>query len=85
MLGGSQTTAAKALGITYQAVRKWPENLTPDIENRLIGMLVRGRRKVPDWLIATKPMKAVARIVEPIHLGKLTAECDSAQTQRNNG
>ena len=55
MLGGSQTTAAKALGITYQAVRKWPDNLTPDIENRLIGMLVRGRRKVPDWLIATKP------------------------------
>ncbi len=29
--------------------------------------------------------KAVARIVDPIHLGKLTAECDAAQTQRNNG
>lgn len=55
MLGGSQTAAAKALGITYQAVRKWPESLTPDIENRLIGMLVRSRRKVPNWLVSAKP------------------------------
>lgn len=60
MLGGSKTAAAKALGITYQAVRKWPDNLTPDIENRLIGMLVRGRRKVPGWLIAAKPQKEAA-------------------------
>lgn len=60
MLGGSQTAAAKALGITYQAVRKWPEALTPDIENRLIGMLVRRRRKVPPWLISTKPTKESA-------------------------
>lgn len=60
MLGGNHTAAAKALGITYQAVRKWPDDLTPDIENRLIGALVRTRRKVPSWLIASKLTKEVA-------------------------
>lgn len=54
MLGGTNTAAAKALGITYQAVRKWPEDLTPDIENRLIGALVRMRKKVPAWLVSSK-------------------------------
>jgi hypothetical protein len=37
MLGGSITAASKALGITYQAVDKWPDELPPRIADRVLG------------------------------------------------
>lgn len=41
MLGGSTASAAKAIGVTYQAVDKWPEELPPRIEDRVIAAAVR--------------------------------------------
>ena len=51
LLGGNITAAAKAIGITYQAVDKWPDILPPRIEDRVIAAVA---RKQAD---ATKPRK----------------------------
>lgn len=40
-LGGSITEAAKAIGVSYQAVRKWPDPLPPRIADRVTAALVR--------------------------------------------
>lgn len=41
LLGGSVSAAASAMGITYQAVDKWPENLPQRIADRVLGVWVR--------------------------------------------
>ena len=35
LLGGNVTAAAKAVGVTYQAVDKWPEILSSRIRDRV--------------------------------------------------
>lgn len=52
MLGGSLASAAKTLGVTYQAVAKWPDDLTPRIVDRLVMHFVRTGRRVPAELRA---------------------------------
>lgn len=37
LLGGSVASAAKAIGITYQAVNKWPDVLPRRIEDRVVA------------------------------------------------
>lgn len=37
ILGGSISLAAKKIGISYQAVAKWPDELTPAIADRVIA------------------------------------------------
>jgi len=39
LLGGDVGTAARAMGVTYQAVKKWPDKLPPRIEQRVHGVL----------------------------------------------
>lgn len=41
MLGGSTASAAKAIGISYQAVDKWPDDLPRRIEDRVIAAALR--------------------------------------------
>ena len=41
LLGGSVSAASKAIGITYQAVDKWPETLTPALRDRVQAALYR--------------------------------------------
>lgn len=41
LLGGSITAAAKRIGISYQAVDKWPEELPPRIADRVLAALAR--------------------------------------------
>lgn len=41
LLGGSVKEAAATLGVTYQAVEKWPEELPPRIADRVLGAHVR--------------------------------------------
>lgn len=41
LLGGSVSSAAKAIGVTYQAVGKWPEVLTPAVRDRVQAALYR--------------------------------------------
>ncbi|HET8694983.1 MAG TPA: hypothetical protein VFM33_09985 [Aquabacterium sp.] len=40
-MGGSVAAAAEAIGISYQAVDKWPNELPPRIEDRVQAALWR--------------------------------------------
>lgn len=41
LLGGSIAAAAEAIGVTYQAVDKWPDELPPRIADRVQAALWR--------------------------------------------
>jgi hypothetical protein len=41
LLGGSVASAAKAIGVSYQAVDKWPDELSPRIADRVLAALAR--------------------------------------------
>lgn len=41
MLGQTTTAAASTLGISYQAVRQWPDDLPPKIADRVFAAFVR--------------------------------------------
>lgn len=49
LLGGSVSSAAAAIGISYQAVDKWPANLPERIADRVLAVLA--RRHLPAKLI----------------------------------
>ena len=44
-LGGNITAAAKAIGISYQAVNKWPEVLSPRVADRVEAAVSRLKSK----------------------------------------
>lgn len=46
LLGGA-AAAAQAIGISIQAVNKWPEPLPPRIADRVVAALVRLGKPVP--------------------------------------
>lgn len=48
LLGGTVASAAKAIGVSYQAVDKWPEELPPRIADRVLAALA--REKLPDLI-----------------------------------
>jgi hypothetical protein len=41
LLGGSVTSASDAIGVTYQAVDKWPDELPPRLVDRVQAALAR--------------------------------------------
>ena len=41
LLGGTVTAAASAIGVTYQAVDKWPDVLPDRIADRVVAVLAR--------------------------------------------
>lgn len=41
LLGGSVASAAEAIGISYQAVVKWPDELPARIEDRVLAVIAR--------------------------------------------
>lgn len=43
LLGGTVAAAAEAVGVTYQAVDKWPEVLPPRIVDRVLAAIARKR------------------------------------------
>ena len=45
LLGGSIRDAADAIGITYKAVHKWPDPLTPRIADRVTAAIARAKAK----------------------------------------
>lgn len=47
LLGGSVTTAATAIGVSYQAVDKWPEVLTAKLVDRVQAALWRIQHGIP--------------------------------------
>lgn len=52
LLGGSVSAAAEAIGITYQAVDKWPEVLPQRIVDRVQAALA--RKHLPPELIGAE-------------------------------
>jgi molybdenum-dependent DNA-binding transcriptional regulator ModE len=53
LLGGSVSAAAKRIGISYQAVHKWPDVLPEAIADRVIAAVA--RKHLPPELIGTTP------------------------------
>lgn len=47
LLGGSIPAAAEAIGISYQAVNQWPEELTDAIRDRVQAVLYRRSAESP--------------------------------------
>lgn len=41
LLGGTTASAAAAIGVTYQAIDKWPDELPARIEDRVLAALAR--------------------------------------------
>jgi hypothetical protein len=52
--GGSVAETARRLGISFQAVNKWPDELPSAIENRVLAYLA--RKHLPTELLAGEPM-----------------------------
>jgi hypothetical protein len=48
LLGGTVSSAAERIGVTYQAVEKWPDVLPPRISDRVVAALARDR--MPDLM-----------------------------------
>ncbi len=46
LLGGTIESSAKAIGISYQAVSKWPDILPPRIADRVIAAYARKHRLI---------------------------------------
>lgn len=53
LLGGSVTTAAEAIGISYQAVNQWPDVLPDRISDRVLAAVA--RKHLPPELIGETP------------------------------
>ena len=70
LLGGSTASAAAAIDVSYQAVRKWPPRLTPRIIDRVIAGLLRTGRDVPAELLTTGRRK---QHLEPAHQGGIAS------------
>ena len=49
LLGGTIAAAAEAVRVTYQAVDKWPDELPPRIEDRVLAALA--RKHLPPHLL----------------------------------
>lgn len=49
LLGGSIAAAAEAIGVTYQAVDKWPDPLPARIADRVLAVLAR-RHLAPELI-----------------------------------
>ena len=43
ILGGTVSAAAEAMGVSYQAVDKWPDELPPRIAERVLGVVAKTR------------------------------------------
>ena len=47
LLGGTPSDAAKAIGVSWQAIHKWPQHLPPRIEDRVQAALWRLANGIP--------------------------------------
>ena len=61
LLGRDMSAAAEAVGISYQAVKKWPDQLPPRIADRVLGVCVRKGIEVPRKFLEQKPTQALTQ------------------------
>ena len=52
LLGGTISAAAEAIGVSYQAIDKWPEELPDRIADRVVAAIA--RKHLPAELIGTE-------------------------------
>lgn len=57
-LGGTIAAAASAIGVTYQAVDKWPEVLPPRIVDRVQAAMWRAEKGLPHPASTPEPEQA---------------------------
>lgn len=60
LLGGTVVLAAKAIGISYQAVDKWPDQLPARIADRVLAAVA--RKHLPPGMIGEEPVSDQAEI-----------------------
>lgn len=65
LLGGTIAAAAEAIGISYQAVKQWPEELPPRIADRVYA--VWGRKNVPE--LAQAPASPAQAAIDSVAQG----------------
>lgn len=65
LLGGTVTAAAEAIGISYQAVDKWPDELPERIADRVLA--VQARKHLPPELIGAEGAPATPTPQEAGH------------------
>lgn len=58
LLGGTIAAAAEQIGISYQAVDKWPDELPDRIADRVLAVLA--RKHLPPEVIGAEPEPAKA-------------------------
>lgn len=61
LLGGSAVRAAELMGVTYQAVNKWPDALPQRIADRVLGVCVRHGIAVPAQHLQSDAMANASR------------------------
>lgn len=55
LFGETNSDAARAIGVTYQAIAKWPDVLPSRISDRVLGACVRLGKEIPQQYIAAAP------------------------------
>lgn len=56
LLGGTVAAAAQAIGVTYQAVDKWPDRLSKRVADRVLA--AQARKHLPPELIGQEDAPA---------------------------
>ncbi len=59
LLGGTVAAAAQAIGVSYQAVDKWPDVLPSRIADRVLA--VQARKHLPAELLGTESAESVSQ------------------------
>lgn len=52
LLGGSVSAAAAEIGVSYQAINKWPDVLPPRIADRVVAAIA--RKRLPELMDAQR-------------------------------
>lgn len=71
MLGGTVSAAAQAIGVSYQAVKKWPATLSPRVADRVLAAAARGGQS-PTGLLSRNTSALPAANVGPVAQAALT-------------
>ncbi|WP_313080509.1 hypothetical protein [Pulveribacter sp.] len=69
MLGGTASSAARAIGVTHAAIVQWPDELPARLADRVIAACVRGGIEVPPEFLSGAP---VSDLAEPTRAGEVT-------------
>lgn len=61
LLGGTNAAAAEIMGVSYQAVNKWPDRLPNRIAERVLGVCVLRGISIPERFLCAGAQAAQAQ------------------------